>query len=71
MKDKNKILAGLAIFIALISFPFWFNLGKAAPAPELAPECRCDEPEEGGAGDVKGGSQGHPTSRGERVGWPK
>ena len=35
MKDKKKILAGLAIFIAAISFPFWFNLGKAAPAPEL------------------------------------
>ena len=35
MKDKKKILAGLAVFIAVISFPFWFNLGKAAPAPEL------------------------------------
>ncbi|GAB6906924.1 Cytochrome c family protein [Desulfosarcina cetonica] len=35
MKDKNKILAGLVIFIAAITFPFWFNLGKAAPAPEL------------------------------------
>jgi len=35
MKDKKKILAGLVIFIAAVSFPFWFNLGKAAPAPEL------------------------------------
>ncbi|MFO7715956.1 sulfate reduction electron transfer complex DsrMKJOP subunit DsrJ [Desulfosarcina sp.] len=35
MKDKNKILAGLVVFIAIITFPFWFNLGKAAPAPEL------------------------------------
>lgn len=35
MKDKNKILAGLVIFIAVITFPFWFNMGKAAPAPEL------------------------------------
>jgi hypothetical protein len=35
MKDKNKILAGLVVFIAVITFPFWFNLGKAAPAPEL------------------------------------
>ena len=35
MKDRNKILAGLAVFIAVITFPFWFNLGKAAPAPEL------------------------------------
>ena len=35
MKDKKKILAGLVVFIAAITFPFWFNLGKAAPAPEL------------------------------------
>ena len=35
MKDKNKILAGLVVFIAAITFPFWFNMGKAAPAPEL------------------------------------
>lgn len=35
MKDKSKILAGLAIFIAAITFPFWFNMGRAAPAPEL------------------------------------
>lgn len=35
MKDKNKILAGLVVFIALITLPFWFNMGKAAPAPEL------------------------------------
>lgn len=34
MKDKNKILAGLVVFIAIITFPFWFNMGKAAPAPE-------------------------------------
>jgi hypothetical protein len=35
MKDRNKILAGLVIFIAVITLPFWFNMGKAAPAPEL------------------------------------
>jgi hypothetical protein len=35
MKDKNKILAGLVVFIALFTLPFWFNMGKAAPAPEL------------------------------------
>ena len=35
MKDKNKILAGLVVFIAVVTFPFWFNMGKAAPAPEL------------------------------------
>ena len=35
MKDKKKIVAGLVIFIAVIAFPFWYNHGKAAPAPEL------------------------------------
>jgi hypothetical protein len=35
MKDKNKILAGLAVFIAIVTLPFWFNMGKAAPAPEV------------------------------------
>ena len=34
MYDKGIITVGLAIFVALITFPFWFNLGKAAPAPE-------------------------------------
>jgi hypothetical protein len=35
MYDKGKVIAGLCIFLILITFPFWFNLGKAAPAPEL------------------------------------
>ncbi len=35
MKDKNKILAGLVVLIAAVTFPFWYNLGKAAPAPEV------------------------------------
>ena len=35
MKDKKKILAGLVVLIAAFTFPFWYNLGKAAPAPEL------------------------------------
>jgi len=35
MKDQKKILAGLVVFIAAVTFPFWFNMGKAAPAPEL------------------------------------
>ena len=33
--DKEKIIAGLVIFLVLVTFPFWYNLGKAAPAPEL------------------------------------
>jgi hypothetical protein len=34
MYDKGKIVTGLCILVALITFPFWYNLGKAAPAPE-------------------------------------
>ena len=35
MNDKKLIIAGKVIFFALFTFPLWFNLGKAAPAPEL------------------------------------
>ncbi|MFO7645674.1 MAG: sulfate reduction electron transfer complex DsrMKJOP subunit DsrJ [Desulfosarcina sp.] len=35
MKDQKKIIVGLVVFIALVTFPFWFNLGRAVPAPEL------------------------------------
>ena len=34
MYNKGIIIAGLSIFVVLITFPFWFNQGKAAPAPE-------------------------------------
>ena len=38
MYDSKKIIPGIIIFIGLITFPFWYNMGKAAPAapkPEL------------------------------------
>ena len=35
MKDKKFIVAGVVIFIVIVTFPFWYNRGKAAPAPEL------------------------------------
>ncbi len=35
MNDKGKIVTGLIIFVAMASFPFWYNMGKAAPAPEV------------------------------------
>ncbi len=35
MNDKKLIVTGLLIFVVLVSFPFWFNRGKAAPAPEV------------------------------------
>jgi hypothetical protein len=34
MYNKGIIIAGLAVFLVLVTFPFWYNLGKAAPAPE-------------------------------------
>ena len=34
MNDKGKIVTGLVIFIAIVTFPFWYNMGKAASIPE-------------------------------------
>ena len=34
MNDKNKIIAGLIIFVVIVTFPIWCNMGKAAPVPE-------------------------------------
>ncbi|MCK9376437.1 MAG: sulfate reduction electron transfer complex DsrMKJOP subunit DsrJ [Syntrophobacterales bacterium] len=35
--DRNRVIAGLVIFVVLITIPLWQNLGKivAAPAPSL------------------------------------
>ena len=35
MNDKIKIAIGLIVFIALITFPFWYNKGNAVPAVEV------------------------------------
>jgi hypothetical protein len=38
MYDKGAVIAGLAVFVVLFSFPFWYNTGSAAykqPQPEL------------------------------------
>lgn len=35
MHDAGKIIAGLLVFIGVMTFPFWYNMGKASPAPEL------------------------------------
>ena len=35
MKDKNFIFGGLIIFLIIATVPFWYNRGKASPAPEL------------------------------------
>ncbi len=42
MYNKDKVLTGLVIFVAIMTFPFWYNHGKAAPAPkaELTKEAK-------------------------------
>lgn len=35
MKDRKWIITGIVVFMALLTLPFWYNMGKAAPAPEL------------------------------------
>ena len=49
MYDGNKIIPGLVIFLALVSFPLWYNTvsGKAgyAPKPEIPKDQKeCVEP---------------------------
>ena len=34
MYDKGKIIAGLIIFFAVFTFPFWYNHGVAVSAPD-------------------------------------
>ncbi len=52
MNDKNKIVIGLIIFLAIITSPFWYNMGKAtsAPEPKLSDKAKaakvCVEPKE-------------------------
>jgi hypothetical protein len=45
MYDGSKIIPGLVIFLGLITFPFWYNIGSAAyekpqlKLPEFEKEC--------------------------------
>ena len=32
--DRKKVIAGLVIFLALVTLPLWPNLGKTIPAPQ-------------------------------------
>jgi len=32
--DADKIIIGLVIFVGLMTFPFFYNIGKANPKPE-------------------------------------
>jgi hypothetical protein len=35
MNDSRKIIAGLAVFIVLVTIPVWYNRGKASTPPNL------------------------------------
>lgn len=35
MYDKDKIIPGIAIFLVLLLFPVWYNMGNAGPQPTL------------------------------------
>lgn len=32
--NGKKIIPGLLVFIALVTLPLWYNMGKAAPVPD-------------------------------------
>ena len=34
MYDENKIIPIIIVFVILVTFPLWYNLGKAAPQPD-------------------------------------
>jgi hypothetical protein len=33
--DGKKVVIGLVVFVVLMGLPIWYNMGKAAPAPEI------------------------------------
>jgi hypothetical protein len=49
MYDGKKIIPGLIIFLALVSFPLWHNAGSGkmnyVPKPEISPEILKDKKE--------------------------
>ena len=43
LHDAGKIVAGIVVFVALATFPFWWGRGGVAPPPDLSldtPEIR-------------------------------
>jgi hypothetical protein len=35
MGNNKLVYLGIAIFLVIVTLPFWYNRGKAAPAPEV------------------------------------
>ncbi|MBA4392017.1 MAG: menaquinol oxidoreductase [Desulfobacca sp.] len=55
MYDENKIIPIIIVFVILVTFPLWYNLGKAVAKPDpkidtpviqQMPEKQCIEPKE-------------------------
>lgn len=49
MYDAGKVIAGLVVFLVLMTSPFWLNMGKTAEYPKLelpAVEKQCIESKE-------------------------
>lgn len=49
MYDGGKIITGLIIGVILVTFPIWYNLGTAAPKPDVklpVKSKKCVEPKE-------------------------
>ncbi|MGB5156571.1 sulfate reduction electron transfer complex DsrMKJOP subunit DsrJ [Desulfobacterium sp. N47] len=34
MYNKGEVITGIVIFLVIFAFPFWYNMGKAAPVPQ-------------------------------------
>ena len=34
MYDSGKIITGIVVFVILVTFPIWYNLGRATPPPD-------------------------------------
>ena len=43
MYDGGKIIVGLIVVLGLLLFPFWYNAGKAAKAPDPVLTARAQE----------------------------
>ncbi len=35
MNDKGIIFTGVVVFLLIVAFPIWYNVGKAAPLPQV------------------------------------
>ena len=44
MSDKGKIIAGLVIFLVLVTFPVWYTVAAGGPGARPQPERPAEEP---------------------------